>query len=174
MAVPCVVVQGCHFQFWESHLLIVFYLRWMASCVRPTWFDFFCFSSTNAETLHSANKGNSLARSNASLYGNKEELYDRLRRHAYQGGKKGIFNHHAPIKSIIAFIVYSPLLTVALLFSPFSTSREEWQRNHQRKWRTLKPTATTLLFVIPAIYEKQCQLLSLQYFVLSSPKRNYN
>ena len=31
---------------------------------------------------------NSLARSNASLYGNKEELYDRLRRHAYNG-KKG-------------------------------------------------------------------------------------
>ena len=31
---------------------------------------------------------NSLARSSASLYGNKEELYDRLRRHAYQG-KKG-------------------------------------------------------------------------------------
>jgi len=42
-----------------------------------------------AENLgHSTNKGNSLARSNASLYGNKEELYDRLRRHAYQG-KKG-------------------------------------------------------------------------------------
>ena len=36
-----------------------------------------------------AGKMNSLARSNASLYGNKEELYDRLRRHAYQGGKKG-------------------------------------------------------------------------------------
>ena len=35
-------------------------------------------------------KMNSLARSNASLYGNKEELYDRLRRHAYHGnGKKG-------------------------------------------------------------------------------------
>merc|ERR1711892_1592424 len=33
-------------------------------------------------------KMNSLARPNASLYGNKEELYDRLRRHAYQGGKK--------------------------------------------------------------------------------------
>jgi len=33
-------------------------------------------------------KVNSIARSNASLYGNKEELYDRLRRHAYQGGKK--------------------------------------------------------------------------------------
>ena len=32
---------------------------------------------------------NSLARSNASLYGNKEELYDRLRRHAYNG-KKGM------------------------------------------------------------------------------------
>jgi len=31
----------------------------------------------------------SLARSNASLYGNKEELYDRLRRHAYNG-KKGM------------------------------------------------------------------------------------
>lgn len=35
-----------------------------------------------------AGKVNSIARSNASLYGNKEELYDRLRRHAYQGGKK--------------------------------------------------------------------------------------
>ena len=35
-------------------------------------------------------KMNSLARSSASLYGNKEELYDRLRRHAYHGqGKKG-------------------------------------------------------------------------------------
>lgn len=31
---------------------------------------------------------NSLARSNASLYGNKEDLYDRLKRHAYPG-KKG-------------------------------------------------------------------------------------
>jgi len=35
-----------------------------------------------------AGKVNSIARSNASLYGNKEELYDRLRRHAYNGGKK--------------------------------------------------------------------------------------
>merc|ERR1711976_812544 len=34
-------------------------------------------------------KMNSLARSSASLYGNKEELYDRLRRRAYHGqGKK--------------------------------------------------------------------------------------
>ncbi|OXA46315.1 Signal peptide, CUB and EGF-like domain-containing protein 2 [Folsomia candida] len=31
---------------------------------------------------------NSLARSNASLYGNKDDLYDRLRRHAYQGKKE--------------------------------------------------------------------------------------
>jgi len=31
---------------------------------------------------------NSLARSNASIYGNKEDLYDRLRRHAYQGKKE--------------------------------------------------------------------------------------
>jgi hypothetical protein len=35
------------------------------------------------------NKMNSLARSNASLYGNKDDLYDRLRRHAYQGKKSG-------------------------------------------------------------------------------------
>lgn len=32
--------------------------------------------------------GNSLARSTASIYGNKEDIYDRLRKHAYQG-KKG-------------------------------------------------------------------------------------
>lgn len=49
------------------------------------------FFNFAAENLHSVNKGNSLARSNASLYGNKEELYDRLRRHAYQG-KKGIIS----------------------------------------------------------------------------------
>ncbi|XP_055681349.1 sushi, von Willebrand factor type A, EGF and pentraxin domain-containing protein 1 isoform X2 [Lutzomyia longipalpis] len=39
------------------------------------------------EGLHGA-KVNSLARSNASLYGTKEDLYDRLKRHAYTG-KKG-------------------------------------------------------------------------------------
>jgi hypothetical protein len=38
--------------------------------------------------VQQGDKMNSLARSSASLYGNKEELYDRLRRHAYQG-KKG-------------------------------------------------------------------------------------
>ena len=42
------------------------------------------------------NKMNSLARSNASLYGaqGKDDIYDRLKRHAYQGkksGKKGPF-----------------------------------------------------------------------------------
>lgn len=46
------------------------------------------------EGLHSNGKLNSLARSNASLYGpgNKDDLYDRLKRHAYTGkkGKKGI------------------------------------------------------------------------------------
>ena len=50
--------------------------------------------------LHAQNKMNSLARSNASLYGGqvppgqvpngaKDDLYDRLRRHAYQGKKSG-------------------------------------------------------------------------------------
>ncbi|KAK6617037.1 hypothetical protein RUM44_005394 [Polyplax serrata] len=38
------------------------------------------------ESLHN-NKMNSLARSNASIYGNKEDLYDRLKRHAYTGKK---------------------------------------------------------------------------------------
>lgn len=33
---------------------------------------------------------NTLARSNASLYGTKDDLYDRLKRHAYTG-KKGKF-----------------------------------------------------------------------------------
>jgi hypothetical protein len=38
------------------------------------------------ESLHNG-KMNSLARSNASIYGNKEDLYDRLKRHAYNGKK---------------------------------------------------------------------------------------
>ncbi len=46
------------------------------------------------EGLHTGNKMNSLARSNASLYGKgqaaaQDDLYDRLRRHAYQGKKSG-------------------------------------------------------------------------------------
>ena len=40
-----------------------------------------------SEGLHNG-KMNSLARSNASIYGNKEDLYDRLKRHAYPA-KKG-------------------------------------------------------------------------------------
>ncbi|KAJ8875851.1 hypothetical protein PR048_023754 [Dryococelus australis] len=42
------------------------------------------------ESLHNGGKMNSLARSNASIYGNKEDLYDRLKRHTYSG-KKGKF-----------------------------------------------------------------------------------
>lgn len=43
------------------------------------------------ESLHNGMNGkmNSLARSNASIYGTKDDLYDRLKRHAYPGGKKG-------------------------------------------------------------------------------------
>jgi len=37
--------------------------------------------------LSPGEKGQSLARSQATLYGNKEELYDRLRKHAYQPGQ---------------------------------------------------------------------------------------
>lgn len=42
------------------------------------------------ESLHNGMNGkmNSLARSNASIYGTKDDLYDRLKRHAYPG-KKG-------------------------------------------------------------------------------------
>lgn len=40
------------------------------------------------ESLHNGGKMNSLARSNASIYGTKDDLYDRLKRHAYTG-KKG-------------------------------------------------------------------------------------
>lgn len=45
---------------------------------------------SNLIGLHGG-KVNSLARSNASLYGTKEDLYDRLKRHAYTG-KKGKFD----------------------------------------------------------------------------------
>lgn len=37
--------------------------------------------------LHNGKSG-TLGRSNASIYGTKEDLYDRLRRHQYQGSKK--------------------------------------------------------------------------------------
>lgn len=48
----------------------------------------FSFSFLLAESLHNGGKMNSLARSNASIYGTKDDLYDRLKRHAYPG-KKG-------------------------------------------------------------------------------------
>lgn len=41
-------------------------------------------------------KLNSLARSNASLYGTKDDLYDRLKRHAYTG-KKGKLLLYEPL-----------------------------------------------------------------------------
>ena len=49
--------------------------------------------------IHKDPKMNSLARSQGgSVYGNKEELYDRLRRHAYNGnGKKGKATPPPPI-----------------------------------------------------------------------------
>ncbi|XP_064091137.1 sushi, von Willebrand factor type A, EGF and pentraxin domain-containing protein 1-like isoform X2 [Macrobrachium nipponense] len=46
------------------------------------------YNETYMKTGFPNGAGNSLARSNASIYGNKEDLYDRLRKHAYQG-KKG-------------------------------------------------------------------------------------
>jgi hypothetical protein len=45
------------------------------------------------EGLHTNGKLNSLARSNASLYGTKEDLYDRLKRHAYPGKKGRALNN---------------------------------------------------------------------------------
>ncbi|KAF4522838.1 hypothetical protein B566_EDAN008100 [Ephemera danica] len=50
------------------------------------------------ESLHNGGKGggngnlNSLARSNASLYGTKDDLYDRLKRHAYPTKKESLHN----------------------------------------------------------------------------------
>ncbi|CAL4150116.1 unnamed protein product [Meganyctiphanes norvegica] len=46
------------------------------------------YNETYMKTGFQNGATNSLARSNASIYGNKEDLYDRLRKHAYQG-KKG-------------------------------------------------------------------------------------
>ncbi|XP_071520140.1 uncharacterized protein uif isoform X2 [Panulirus ornatus] len=45
------------------------------------------YNETYMKTGFPNGAGNSLARSNASIYGNKEDLYDRLRKHAYQGKK---------------------------------------------------------------------------------------
>jgi hypothetical protein len=46
------------------------------------------------ESLHNGGKMNSLARSNASIYGNKEDLYDRLKRHAYPGKKGNVMGSY--------------------------------------------------------------------------------
>lgn len=55
------------------------------------------------ESLHNGANGkmNSLARSNASIYGNKEDLYDRLKRHAYTG-KKGKKHHLLELSILIS------------------------------------------------------------------------
>jgi hypothetical protein len=61
-----------------------------------------------SESLHQGGKGgmtgvsnmNSLARSNASLYGTKDDLYDRLKRHAYPT-KKG--NTKCTVKKVMDF-----------------------------------------------------------------------
>ena len=69
-------------------------------CVWNSIFTFHHFYRYMKDGLHAQNKMNSLARSNASLYGGqvpqgqvpngaKDDLYDRLRRHAYQGKKSG-------------------------------------------------------------------------------------
>ena len=57
--------------------------------ISVTSFNQIIFYSYMKDGLQASNKMNSLARSNASLYGNKDDLYDRLRRHAYQGKKSG-------------------------------------------------------------------------------------
>jgi hypothetical protein len=44
---------------------------------------------------------NSLARSNASIYGNKEDLYDRLKRHAYPGKKGNVMASYHYIPAVI-------------------------------------------------------------------------
>ncbi|XP_076035426.1 sushi, von Willebrand factor type A, EGF and pentraxin domain-containing protein uif [Oratosquilla oratoria] len=46
------------------------------------------YNETYMKTGFQNGATNSLARSNASIYGNKEDLYDRLRKHAYQGKKE--------------------------------------------------------------------------------------
>ena len=54
-----------------------------------------------------ANKMNSLARSNASLYGAQgkpDDIYDRLKRHAYQGKKSGTTQLHDSFTFSFVFI----------------------------------------------------------------------
>lgn len=111
-----------------------------------------------AENLHNVNKGNSLARSNASLYGNKEELYDRLRRHAYQG-KKGTpsigFNSQQTIN----------IQTI------HNNYREKWQRDDQRKWRTLDHFLFVCLFFFDNDFVWiNCHFFCVYWFEKLNPK----
>lgn len=69
----------------QSH----FWNAW--SCISPNIISWYLHQGYMKQGLAGAEKGHSLGRSQGSLYGNKEELYDRLKRHAYQPGqgKKG-------------------------------------------------------------------------------------
>ena len=72
--------------------------------------------------LAGGEKGHSLGRSQGSLYGNKEELYDRLKRHAYQPGqgKKGEF---------VTFLSYT------YSHPPFSFRQEQCKWDDKWFWR---------------------------------------
>lgn len=72
-------------------LSIITYLRSRMNGRKNESFEriyFYGLACLLAESLHNGGKMNSLARSNASIYGTKDDLYDRLKRHAYPG-KKG-------------------------------------------------------------------------------------
>ena len=75
----------------------------------------------------------SLARSNSSfLYGNKVKLYDRLRRHAYQGRKKGI-DHSILQYLIIQFYKFVPFGLSRVKSGNERTSESD---GHERKQNT--------------------------------------
>ncbi|KAJ8978624.1 hypothetical protein NQ317_011256 [Molorchus minor] len=65
------------------------------------------------ESLHNGVNGkmNSLARSNASIYGTKDDLYDRLKRHAYPG-KKSYDKSDKTVCYFISLVMMSPTLLV--------------------------------------------------------------
>ena len=71
--------------------------------------------------LAGAEKGHSLGRSQGSLYGNKEELYDRLKRHAYQPGQGKKGEWHLPFWKAITYYVTTLLI---LLSSDKSSANE--------------------------------------------------
>lgn len=68
------------------------------------------------ESLHNGMNGkmNSLARSNASIYGTKDDLYDRLKRHAYPGKKgKAIFHLIIRIKFLMVVLFQIKVIVTA-------------------------------------------------------------